>query len=52
MRFQEVSRGGLLGINGEADVLPLNYSRHLESVTYVADLGLLSNLLSIWLQYP
>jgi hypothetical protein len=32
MRFQEVKLGRWLGINGEADVLPLNYSRHLESI--------------------
>ena len=36
----------------EADVLPLNYSRPLESITYVIDSGLLSNLLSIQLKYP
>ena len=36
----------------EADVLPLNYSRPLESITYRIYSGLLSNLLSIQLQYP
>jgi len=29
MKFQEVKSGSWLGINGEADVLPLNYSRNI-----------------------
>jgi hypothetical protein len=31
----------------EADVLPLNYSRHLEPITYAIDWRLLANLLAI-----